>query len=70
MYRHLAIAVIAMLCLGLFCSYPTLNSRAQTQANAESVAQQITELSPISTPPPLFAEIEEKADAVIMRLRY
>lgn len=53
MNRHLAIAAIAMLCLGLFCSYPLLNNQAQAQGKAESVVQKITVLNPMGTPPPI-----------------
>ncbi len=48
MNRHLAVAVILVLCLGLFCSFPALNSQAQTSAE-----QKITVLSPMGTPPPI-----------------
>jgi hypothetical protein len=50
---HAAVAVIAVPCLGLFCSYPTLNNQAQAQGKAASVEQKITVLSPMGTPPPI-----------------
>ena len=53
MNRHLAIAVIAMLCFSLFCSYPDLNNQAQAQGKAASSQQKITVLSPMGTPPPI-----------------
>ncbi len=51
MKRHLAVAVITVLCLGLFCSYPALN-QAQAQGKAAPV-QKITVLNPLGTPPPI-----------------
>ena len=65
MSRHFALAVIAVLCIGLFCNYPSLNNQAQAQGKSAPVEQNITMLSPLGTPP-LFAEIKQKADAVIM----
>jgi hypothetical protein len=53
MNRHLALAVIAVLCLGLFCSYPALNNQAQAQGKAAPVEQKITVLSPMGAPPPI-----------------
>jgi hypothetical protein len=53
MGRHFALAVIAVLCLGLFCSYPSLNNQAQAQGKAAPVEQNITVLSPLGTPPPV-----------------
>jgi len=53
MNRHLALAVIAVLCLGLFCSYPSLNNQAQAQGKAASAEAKITVLSPMGTPPPI-----------------
>jgi hypothetical protein len=48
---HLSAVVIAVLCLGLFCSYPSQNNQAQAQGNA--VEQKITVLSPMGQPPAL-----------------
>jgi hypothetical protein len=48
---HVAVAVITVLCLGLFCSYPTLNNQAQAQGKV--VEQKITVLNPLGTPPPV-----------------
>jgi hypothetical protein len=46
---HVSAAVIALLCLGLFCNYAALDSRAQGKA----VVQKITVLSPRGMPPPI-----------------
>ncbi len=53
MNRHFIVAAIAVLCLGLFCSYPDLNNQAQAQGKAAPVGQEITVLSPMGTPPPI-----------------
>jgi len=34
---HLTVAVIVALCLGLFCSYPSMNNQAQAQAKASAL---------------------------------
>jgi hypothetical protein len=47
-----AVAVVAVLCLGLFSGYPTLDNQAQAQGNAPA-EQKITVLSPMGTPPPI-----------------
>jgi len=47
-------AVLAVLCLGLFCGYPMVN--AQTPAKAKKAAPaepKITVLNPLGTPPPI-----------------
>jgi hypothetical protein len=46
---HVTVAVIAVLCLGLFCSFPTQCNQAQAQGKA--VDQKITVLSPMGKPP-------------------
>jgi hypothetical protein len=46
---HISAALIAVLCLGLFCSLQTLNNPAQAQGNA--MEQKITVLSPRGKPP-------------------
>jgi hypothetical protein len=51
MKRHMAVAVILALCLGLFCGFSALSRRAQTQGEAPSAEQKITVLSPMGTPP-------------------
>ena len=43
------VAVITVLCLGLFCSYQTSNSLAQEQGN--DIEQKISVLSPRGQPP-------------------
>jgi len=48
---HISIAVIAALCLALFCSYPAQNNQAQAQGKV--VEQKITVLSPMGKPPAL-----------------
>jgi len=45
---HISVAIIAVLCLGLFCILPTKNSQVQAQDKDE---QFITVLSPIGMPP-------------------
>jgi hypothetical protein len=46
---HLSVAVIMVLCLGLFCSFPALTDQAQ----AAPAEQKITVLNPLGTPPPI-----------------
>ena len=48
---RLAIAVLTVLCVGLFCSLPALN-QAQAQAKRAPV-ERMTVLSPMGTPPPI-----------------
>ena len=45
---HIALAVIAVICLGLFCCLPSQNN--QVQAQSKSV-EKITVLSPMGKPP-------------------
>ena len=45
---HLSIAVIAVLCLGLFCSFPSMNDQVQAAST-----EKITVLNPMGTPPPV-----------------
>jgi|WetSurMetagenome_2_1015567.scaffolds.fasta_scaffold346746_2 hypothetical protein len=70
MNRHFVVAAIAVLCIGLFCTYPYLGNQAQAQGKGTPIERKIAVLSPMGTPPALFAEIKEKADAVIMGLGY
>ncbi len=51
MKLHISVAVIAVLCLGLFYSYPTPDNLAQAQGSA--VEQKITVLNPRGQPPPI-----------------
>jgi hypothetical protein len=44
-------AVIAVLCIGLFCSFPAL--QAQGKKAADLVMPKITVLNPLGTPPPI-----------------
>ena len=46
---HISAAMIAILCLGLFCSFQASNNLAQAQAKA--IDQKITVLSPRGKPP-------------------
>jgi hypothetical protein len=46
---HMCAALVAVLCLSLFCSLPTQNNQVQAQGRA--VAQKITVLSPMGKPP-------------------
>jgi len=47
MKRHISTAVITVLCLGFFCSFPALNNQAQ----AAPAEEKITVLTPLGTPP-------------------
>ena len=50
MKRHLTMAVIAVLCIGLFCSLPVLNqAQAQAKKAAVPTAAKITVLNPMGT---------------------
>ena len=46
---HICLAIIAVLCLGLFCSFPSQSNQAQAQGNSDE--QLVTVLSPIGIPP-------------------
>jgi hypothetical protein len=48
----LRIAVIAILCIGLFCTFQSINDQAYAQ-NKAAAAPKITVLSPMGTPPPV-----------------
>ncbi len=52
MKRQTIVFLIAVLCLGLFCSYHALNSQAQGTAK-KAADPIITVLNPLGTPPPL-----------------
>jgi len=47
MKRRISAAVIIVLCLGFFCSFPALNDQAQAAPGEEK----ITVLTPLGTPP-------------------
>ena len=46
---HISVAVITVLCLGFFCTFPALNDQAQ----AAPAGEKITVLNPLGTPPPI-----------------
>lgn len=52
---RLTIAVIAVLCVGLFCTFPVLNNQAQAQGKraVDPAMPKITVLNPLGTPPPI-----------------
>ncbi len=55
------VALIAVLCIGLFCSFQSVNDQAYAQAKkvaqkTATVQQKITVLSPMGTPPPIQAK--------------
>jgi hypothetical protein len=52
----LRITVIAVLCIGLFCSISTLGTRVYAQGNRAVVMPKITVLNPMGTPPPIQAK--------------
>ena len=57
----LRMAVIAILCIGLFCSFQYLNNGAYAQANKAAAGKpvampKITVLNPMGTPPPIQAK--------------
>jgi hypothetical protein len=55
MKSHVTVAVITVLCIGLFCSFPALNNQAQAQGKkaTDPVMPKITVLNPLGTPPPI-----------------
>jgi hypothetical protein len=55
MKDRLTAAVIAVLCVGLFCSFPALNNQAQAQGKraVNPPMPKITVLNPLGTPPPI-----------------
>jgi len=53
MKARITIAVIAVLCVGLFCSLPALNQAQAQGKKAASAAEKITVLNPMGTPPPV-----------------
>jgi len=50
---HATAAVITVLCIGLFCSFPAMNNQAQAQAKKDPEMPKITVLNPLGTPPPI-----------------
>jgi hypothetical protein len=53
MKQHKAVVVIAVLCLGLCCSFSNLNDQAMAQGKTAPASQKITVLNPLGTPPPI-----------------
>jgi hypothetical protein len=54
MKLHVTVAAIAVLCIGLFCSFPALNNQAQAQGKAvDPPMPKLTVLNPLGTPPPI-----------------
>jgi hypothetical protein len=53
MKSYVAVAVITVLCVGLFCSFPALNTQAQGKKAVDPVMPKITVLNPLGTPPPI-----------------
>ena len=55
MKRYFVVAAIIGLSIGLFCSFPSLNSLAQGQAKraVDPPMPKITVLNPLGTPPPI-----------------
>jgi hypothetical protein len=55
MRLHATVAVITVLCIGLFCSFPALNNQAQAQGKkaVDPAMPKITVLNPLGTPPPI-----------------
>jgi hypothetical protein len=49
MKRHMSAGIVALMCVGLFCSY-TVNYQAQAQGASQ---EKITVLTPLGTPPPI-----------------
>ena len=48
---YISTAAIAVLCLGLFCSFPTMNNQVQAAST-----EKLTVLNPMGTPPPIQAK--------------
>jgi hypothetical protein len=51
MKRYMLAAAVTAICLGLFCSFPSMNQQAQAAST-----EQITVLNPMGTPPPIQAK--------------
>jgi hypothetical protein len=51
MKRYMLAAAITAICLGLFCSFPSMNQKAQAAST-----EQITVLNPMGTPPAIQAK--------------
>ena len=53
MKSRITIAVIAVLCVGLFCSFLALDKVQAQGKKAASTAEKFTVLNPMGTPPPI-----------------
>jgi len=54
MKRHVFVTVIALLCLGLFCTFTADMNQAQAQGKKAAAAEpKITVINPLGTPPPV-----------------
>jgi len=51
MKRYILAVAITVLCLGLFCSFPSMKGQAQAAST-----EKITVLNPMGTPPPIKAK--------------
>ena len=51
--KWITLAVITVLCVGLFCSFPVLDQAQAQGRKAASAAEKITVLNPMGTPPPV-----------------
>jgi hypothetical protein len=51
---QVAVALIALVCVGLFCSFPAARAQGKAAAaKAAPCAEKITVLNPLGTPPPI-----------------
>jgi hypothetical protein len=50
---RLSAAVITVLCVCLFCSFPALNTQAQGKKAVDPPMPKITVVNPLGTPPPI-----------------
>ena len=67
MKRHIYMAVIAVLCLGLFCSFPSLNN----QVHAAPSTEKITVLNPMGTPPTIqLKPMAPRLDTIVGKTIY
>jgi hypothetical protein len=54
MKSRISVAVITVLCISLYCSFPALNTLAQAKkAPVDPPMPKITVLNPLGTPPPI-----------------
>ncbi len=55
MKSYATVAVIAVLCIGLCCSFPAMNTQAQAQGKkaVDPIMPKITVMNPLGTPPPI-----------------